>query len=254
MIYFLDSIRDELVNAAEAGITADMIFSMKETDQLKSILPEVHAMIDVAQPVEFHAEGDVFTHTILTLRNAKVGVIPQLAALLHDVGKPSCRVVTETGVHFYEHDCVGARMAETLLKRLKFDGETISTIKTLIGAHMRTFGVEGGRSARRFVRDMGELKDALLDLSEADEKGSLPLKDEMTKVRELVAAALVIPVRKLPMLNGTEIMAILGVKPGPIVGEVGKFLLELEDDMAAEGRVMTHDYAIAATEIRFLSR
>lgn len=222
---------------------------MRITGLLENILPEIHAMIGCSQPKEFHAEGDVYDHTIMALKNSRPGILDQLAVMLHDVGKPATRTVEDGAIHFYKHDWVGGDMAESLLRKLKFDNRIVDDVSYVVRNHMRPHTLDGAskKSLRKFLREMtATLVQPILGVAEADELGSKPYLGFIPKLRERLFDPELhkFPVRRTPILDGHEIMTALNVKPGPFIGEVGNWLMEAEDEYAAMGRVFTKDEAV----------
>ena len=197
---------------------------------------------------ELVQRGDVMTHTLKVLQNAPATIEGQLSALLHDVGKPSTQQFIEEKIKFKGHEDVGAEIAEAILRRLKFDLDTIKKVKIMVQNHMRPHNLNdsSNKAIRKFIREVGEeMVDAILDLAEADAKGSLPVSNDIPELRERLKQIKdsPIPVSKKAILNGLEIMETLNVKPGEIVGQASKFLLELEDDYAEESKVLTKELA-----------
>jgi len=255
-----ERIMGELTKVMKIGKLSQAIRLMKITGLLQYVLPEVQAMVGVKQQKEFHAEGDVFRHTLAVLRNAPATVEGQLAALLHDVGKPASQEMVGEAIHFYGHEEVGAEMASAILYRLKFDAATIKKVVSVVRSHMRPYHLvkSDGKAIRKFIRDLGdEVVDAVLDQAEADEKGSLPVGDDVSVVREKIRKVRESPVqvKKLPVLNGREIMSILGIGQNerdrlPEIGEAGKFLLDLADEYASHGEELSKGDAAKALRKR----
>ncbi len=254
-----ERIRDELVKLMKLGKLGQAVKFMKAVGLLKYVMPEINAMRGVTQSPEYHAEGDVFKHTLLVLRNAPPTVEGQLAALLHDVGKPQTREVVGDAIRFHGHEDVGAEIAKAILYRMKFDAETIKKVVTMVGNHMRPHHLPDAseKALRKFIRDLGEeMTDAVVELAQADEISSLGelsikgevqrLKERLKKVREAP-----VPVARKTVLNGNEIMQLLGVKPGPVIRQVQDFLMDYQDDAAAEGREVTKEDAMKAVMTRF---
>jgi len=110
---------------------------LDETGLLKEILPEVAAMKGVAQPPQYHPEGDVWIHTLLMLEAmGKTGITQALGVLLHDVGKPPTFRIADR-IRFDGHAEVGARMASEILTRLKYSTDQIRQAEALVANHMR---------------------------------------------------------------------------------------------------------------------
>lgn len=221
------------------------ITMLVESGLAEIVLPEVPKLkleID-----EHHHHKDVYEHSLTVLEQAialegRLGgknLVIRLAALLHDIGKPKTRThIAGGGVSFHHHEVVGARLARERLKALRFDGNTIDEVSTLITLHLRFHGYGQGEwtdsAVRRYVRDAGDLLEHLHILTRADcttrnkRKADalaatyqsleeridvLMEQEELSKIR--------------PDLDGGEIMKILGIKPSPVIGQALAFLLEL---------------------------
>lgn len=247
-----ERIRDELVKLMKIGKLAQGIRFMKTLGLLKYVFPEIEAMKGVEQEYSrgVHQEGDVYKHTMLVLRNAQPGVMNQLAALLHDVGKPDTREVIDGLVRFIGHEKVGGEIAEAIMRRLKFEKRDIKAVRRMVEMHMRPHSLTrddkaGPKALRKFIREVGEeLVDAVLDLAEADALGNLPPKDEIPKLREMIEDVQSVPVAAKPPLDGNEIKRILGLGAGPEVGRAIQFLRDKMDDLAGQGKVLERDEAI----------
>jgi len=221
------------------------------------VLPEIPALrLEVD---EHHHHKDVYQHTLTVLEQAigyeksrglavgpdgSVGgavggdLIVRLAALLHDIGKPATRKLEPGGVvSFYHHDVVGSKLAKKRLRALRFDNDTINAVSRLIELHLRFFGYTEGAwtdsAVRRYVRDAGDQLERLHILTRADvttrnrrkaDRLGFAYDDLEQRIAELAEREEMAAVR--PDLDGEQIMAILGVKPGPEVGEAYRFLLE----------------------------
>jgi len=252
-----ERIMEELKKVMKLGKLDKAIRLMKITGLLKYVLPEVDELSKVQQDVKHHAEGSVFKHTLMVLKNAKPTVEAQMAALLHDVGKKDTQEVIGDSIKFQGHEEVSGEIAEAILRRLKFDVNTIKRVKTVVENHMRPHRLgdevlenptssRSQKMLRRFVRRVGdEFVDAVLDLAEADALGKLPPENYIPKLREMIedVSKSPLPVSRKPVLDGREIMRLLGIEAGPLVGEVGRFLLELQDEFASEGKALTKSEA-----------
>lgn len=239
-----ERIRDELIRILDL-VDADQAFDeMMNLGILEQFAPELVAMSGVEQG-RFH-DADVWRHSLRVLRNVGPGNLTlSLAALLHDVGKPSTKTIDESGdIRFFGHEAVGADIARDMLLRLRFGTALAERVWKLVKNHMRlgsspTFTES---AARRLIRDMGDDLEDLLRLIEAD-AGALKkgvrifdlaeIKRQIEKVRsETPAGALESP------LSGDEIMQILGIASGPEVGMAKKWLLDriLEGDLLPGNR------------------
>ena len=246
-----ERIREELVKIMKAGKLAQAVRFMSVTGLLKHILPEIEALRGVSQKNAhgWHAEGDVLKHTLMVLRNAKPGVESQMAALLHDVGKPSTQESFVEFFRFKGHDKAGAEIAEAMMRRMKFDNATTLKVKKMVESHMRPLSLIDGeasaKSIRKFVRAVGEeLVGAVLDLAEADALGTLPSRNDIPDLRGKIEDAMKsTPVSEKPILDGKEVMDVLGIKPGKDVGRAKDLVREIMDEAADKGGVLTKEEA-----------
>jgi len=213
------------------------------------VLPEVPAL---RLEIDEHAHHkDVYEHSLTVLRQAidleksrghSPDLILRLAALLHDIGKPSTRRIEGAGVvTFHHHDVVGGKLAARRLKHLRFDKETITSVARLIELHLRFFGYSEGAwtdsAVRRYTRDAGPLLERLHILTRADvttrntrkaDRLSFAYDDLEARIDAIAEAEGLAAVR--PDLDGEQIMALLGLSPSREVGEAYAFLLELRLD------------------------
>jgi len=206
-----------------------------ETGLADSFLPELPALRLEQDPV--HRHKDVLAHTLAVVERCEPDPVLRLAALLHDIGKPSTREITADGVQFHHHDVVGARMAEERLRTLRYPGAVIEDVRALVEMHLRfhTYGSGWSDGAvRRYVRDAGRLLDRLNQLTRADcttqnprkAKALAALQDELEeRIARLAEEENLARIR--PPLDGTRVMEHLGIEPGPVVGEALDHLLEL---------------------------
>jgi len=249
-----ERIREEFVKTLMSADPRRGLILMVETGLCEYFLPELPMLrleID-----EHHRHKDVYEHSLIVLDQAiemetRLGgpnLTIRLAALLHDIGKPKTRALIEGGgVSFHHHEVVGSKMTKKRLKELRFDRETIDDVSTLVALHLRFHGYGGGEwtdsAVRRYVRDAGDLLLHLHVLTRADCTTRNVRKaqalaatydqleeriDQLAQEEELAAIR--------PDLNGNEIIEILGIKPGPLVGKAYDYLLELRMEHGPLGR------------------
>jgi tRNA nucleotidyltransferase (CCA-adding enzyme) len=204
---------------------------MQQVGLLEMILPELAACVEVTQPGGYHAY-DVFEHSLLTVDHAPRELVIRLAALFHDVSKPTCKVPTQEGATFYGHEKRGARLARNVLQRLRYSNQIIDQVMLLVDKHMFTTGVTD-KGMRRLIRKMGEeLIFSLLDLRRADvaAQGKGGITRDVDELEERIRLELE---KKPPFglkdlaVDGNDIMKTFEIPPSPLVGQVLNYLLEL---------------------------
>ena len=243
--------RDELTKMLTEGAARRAFELLDETWLLGQVLPEVVAMKGVAQPAQYHPEGDVWTHTLLMIEGLAAGASPTLAwgVLLHDVGKPpTFESAAETGdrIRFNNHVEVGVRMAEEICKRLRFSNEDTEQILALVYNHMKFGYVTEMRASKlkRFVRQ--PRFEEHMALHRLDCLSSHRKLDSYEFVRRFLAETPAEQVRPHRLLTGDELVE-MGYLPGPRFGEI---LSELEDAQL-EGQVKSREEAQEWVRRRF---
>ncbi len=242
-----ERVRDELSKLLLSAQPRLGLQVLVETGLADHVLPELPALrleID-----EHHRHKDVYEHSLTVLDKAIAletgpdGAVPgpdlvlRLAALLHDIGKPRTRKFEPGGgVSFHHHEMVGAKLVAKRLKALRYDKATVQAVARLTELHLRFHGYgEGGwtdSAVRRYVTDAGPLLERLHRLTRSDcttrnvrkaQRLSAAYDDLEERIARLKDQEELDSIR--PDLDGTQIMAILGLKPGREVGEAYKFLL-----------------------------
>ena len=229
-----ERVRDELSKLLVSARPSLGLELAVRTGLADRFLPELPALELEQDPV--HRHKDVLRHTFAVVEGCEPDLVLRLAALLHDVGKPATRAFTADGVQFHHHEVVGARMAEQRLRALRYPNDVAADVVRLVEMHLRfhTFRMGWSDAAvRRYVRDAGPLLDKLNQLSRADattanpfkKKALADLQDELElRIARLAEQENLERIR--PPLDGNEVMEHLGVKPGPVIGEALRFLLE----------------------------
>lgn len=238
---------EEFMNMYEAGVT-------------KFFLPEFTACMETEQNTPFHS-FNVGVHTMRVVCGVRADRVLRLAALLHDIAKPKTKTVDENGrAHFYYHAKLGAKMAEGILRDLKFDNDTIRRVTHLIeyhddrkiyGADEQTAGTKDERGRRRIRRAMNRIGSEdfplLLELMRADANGKLEEPNEGTLLAmkglddaeryysEILAAGECVSLKDLK-ITGRDLIA-MGYTPGPGLGEkLNELLLAVVDDPSLNTR------------------
>lgn len=226
-----ERIRDEVIKILATDRPSEGVLLLQECKLLQYILPELEQGIGVNQ--DRHHIYPVFKHNILSLKYcpSKDWVV-RLAALLHDIGKPKTRRIIDNIATFYNHEYVGAKLTEKIMTRLKFSNEDRQRVVNLVKNHMFYYNVGEvtAASVRRLIVKAGKenLRD-LIDIRVADRLGSgvekaMPYKLRhlqymMDKVQHDPLSA------KMLKINGTDLMEVLKIKPGPKVGAILEVLL-----------------------------
>lgn len=246
---------DKLLLGADPVAGLDL---MVETGLGDVVLPEIGAMRMAID--EHHQHKDVYQHSLTVLRQAMdlegsegPDLVLRWAALLHDIGKPATRRhEPDGGVSFHHHEVVGAKMARKRMRELKYSKQMIADVSQLVYLHLRFHGYGDGRwtdsAVRRYVTDAGPLLGRLHKLVRADcttrnKRRAARLQanydDLERRIEELAAREDLARVR--PDIDGNEIMTILGIPPGPLVGRAWNHLKELRLDRGP----LDHDEAVA---------
>jgi len=240
-----ERIREELTKLLTEGAARRGFELLEETGLLQELLPEISAMKGVAQPPEYHPEGDVWIHTRMMLDGLPPGASPTLAwgVLLHDVGKPpTFRPVSETGdrIRFDGHVDVGVRMAEAICRRLRFANDQTEQVKALVANHMKFKDVAQMRKStlKRFVRQPRFPEH--LELHRLDCSASHGRLDAYQTVQGFLAATPPDQVRPERLLTGDDLLG-LGLKPGPAFQKI----LTTVEDAQLEGALQTKEDAVA---------
>ena len=241
-----ERIRDELVRILTEGGARRGFELLDESGMLAGILPEVAAMKGVAQPPEYHPEGDVWVHTLLLLEKLDHPT-PTLAlgALLHDVGKPPAFRVAER-IRFDGHVEEGVRLAHGILNRLRFSRDDMERVEALVANHMRFKDVRQMRvsTLKRFLRlpDFEEHLE-LHRLDSLSSNGRLENYALAKRKLEEYSAEFLRPAR---LLTGADLIA-EGYEPGPLFSEI----LRAVEDAQLEGRIRTSGEAIEMVRAEF---
>jgi poly(A) polymerase len=248
-----ERVRDELTRILTEGGARRGFELLYELGLLAETLPEVVRLRGVAQPPEFHPEGDVWVHTMLLLEKLPPGCSPTLAwgALLHDVGKPATfqppnPAIPGDRIRFNGHVEAGVRIAEVILSRLRFSNDDTAQIVALIKNHMRFGDILQMRPAtlKRFLR-LPKFTEHLelhrLDASSAH--GDLRLYEFARAQFEAEPAP---EQRAAPLLTGEDLIA-AGYRPSPQF----KAMLALAEDAQLEGTAATREEALALVREQF---
>ncbi|WP_175041443.1 CCA tRNA nucleotidyltransferase [Nocardia terpenica] len=252
-----ERVRAELDKLIGGQYPTDGIDIMCETGLAERVLPEVPAM--TLEIDEHHQHKDVYQHSLTVLRQAidqeesDPDLVLRWAALLHDIGKPPTkRNEPGGGVSFHHHEVVGAKMVRKRMRALKYPKQFTEDVARLVYLHLRFHGYGKGQwtdsAVRRYVTDAGELLPRLHKLVRADcttrnkrraaqlqsTYDDLEVRIERLQQQEDLA-------RVRPDLDGNAIMELLGLAPGPEVGQAWRYLKELRLDRGPMSREEAED-------------
>jgi poly(A) polymerase len=231
-----ERIRDELDKLMVLEKPGEGLWFLVRTGLADEFLPELPALAVEQDPI--HRHKDVLAHTIAVVENTSPDRLLRLAALFHDVGKPKTRSFGPRGtVSFHHHEVVGARMTRDRMRALRYSTEDTETVTRLVELHLRFHTYRMGwtdSAVRRYVRDAGPLLGLLNELTRCDCTTRNAAKaralsrrmDELeARIAELQEQEELKSIR--PDLDGNAVMARIGLRPGPEVGQALDFLLEL---------------------------
>lgn len=234
-----EALRDEFCKILMLDRAGPALANLQSLGILEAIIPEVSCLVNVHDRPEFHSEPNVFSHTVLVLREAaddNASLIVRLAALLHDIGKPN----QGPGDHAER----GSEMARQILEWLKFPTAFINQVTELIRYHMDLkSGQPSAKRLRKLVRKMQHASlYQLYALDRYDCRGRVPhspgnpiFDESMRLYNESINV-----VQIQPLLNGREVMELLDIPSGP---EIGRILAAVQDAQD-EGRIKTHEDAL----------
>lgn len=242
----VERVRTELDKLICGAHPVDGIDVLVETGLAQRVIPEVPGM--QLERDEHMQHKDVYRHSLTVMQQAidreedGPDLVLRWAALLHDIGKPATRAAKPGGgVTFHHHEVVGAKMVRKRMRALKYPKAVIEDVAGLVFLHLRFHGYGDGAwtdsAVRRYVADAGDLLPRLHKLVRADcttrnKRRAARLQstydDLERRIAEIAEAEDLARVR--PDLDGNDIMGLLGVPPGPVVGKAWKYLKELRLD------------------------
>lgn len=201
---------------------------------IAEVIPEAEPMFDLDQKNDYHCY-DVWQHTLHAVHYVVNTPALKVAAFFHDIGKPPCMTLPEDDWgHFYGHEHKGAEIAETVMKRLKFDNKTTALVKELIWNHGIVFQ-QTEKHARRMLNKFGEAKlHMLIELELADVSSQAPfcVEERVANIEAFRAIAANVIAQKQCFsirdmaVNGNDLMD-AGVPQGPELGALLHKLFEL---------------------------
>jgi poly(A) polymerase len=241
-----ERIRDEFTKLLCGADPITGLRLLVDTGLAEEFLPELPGL---QLAIDEHAQHkDVYEHTLIVIRNAIAlesdgpDFVLRMAALMHDVGKPATKSVGPDGrVSFHHHEVVGARLTRQRMKALRYPKDTITEVAELVALHLRFYGYGRGEwtdsAVRRYVADAGPLLTRLHKLTRSDcttrnQRKAAALSADYDALEQRIAriAEEEDLARVRPDLDGNAIMQLLGLPPGPLVGQAWRHLKELRLD------------------------
>jgi poly(A) polymerase len=242
-----ERIRDEFTKLLCAADPITGLRLLVDSGLADRFLPELSGL---RLEIDEHAQHkDVYEHTLMVVTNAirlegdaGPDFTLRMAALMHDVGKPATKDVGRDGrVSFHHHEVVGARLTKARMKALRYPKDVTADVVELVALHLRFYGYGRGEwtdsAVRRYVTDAGDLLPRLHKLTRSDvttrnRRKAAGLAADYDALEERIARLQAEEdlARVRPDLDGNAIMELLGVPPGPIVGQAWRYLKELRLD------------------------
>jgi tRNA nucleotidyltransferase (CCA-adding enzyme) len=247
-----ERVRDEWMKSMLAQRPSIAFETMRRTGILAITSPELMESVGCEQN-KWHA-FDVWGHAMACLDACEGGPVLRTAALLHDVGKPRSRAFSDKtqDYTFYEHERIGAEIADPLLARLRFSNDERARIVALVRHHLICYSDDWTDAAvRRWLRRVTpELAPDLYRLGVADALGKGRDAEEDVermarleqRVTSLLAAGAALSAKDLAV-NGKDLMTELGLPPGRAIGEL---LAHLVDVVTEDPELNERDKLLAA--------
>ncbi len=289
-----ERVRDELNLMLALPRAGCFLREMEHLGLLRFVIPQLDDLRGLEQPPPHVWDGfehtlravDAVDDLILALRGGQSGVPPEmlgddflslkddllsylawelspgqsrlivlrLAALLHDIGKPSARTQEAGRIRFLDHPAVGARLAAGVLRNLRYSGSAVQMAVVLIREHMRLLSLMRAqtvtrRALYRYCKALGDSVPAAGLLFLADILATRPVEQDPQWRKALRVATNVLGVyfrepeivSPKPLISGRDIMETLNLEEGPAIGRLLEAVLEAQ----AEGSVRTRDEALA---------
>jgi len=238
-----ERVADEL-NKMIMGMRPGQAFEeLFEIDALDIILPELTKLKGLAQPKEYHTEGDVWDHSLRSLNaltneeddpNPLPADPPDLAlkwaALMHDIGKYETISIDEDRIRYNHHSEVGSDLAKKILKRLKFPSKTIKKTAWLIAHHMMVVPLFEMPEDRQRHWLLHPWFPDLLEVYRADAMGIVPTDLSAYEKLKLLHRHEIAKLKLMPknLLDGQQVMKILNLPPGKKIGKILKDIRNLQ--------------------------
>lgn len=225
-----ERIRDELCKILLSNLPSRGLRMLENTNLLSYIIPELKESVGFDQRNPHH-DKNVYNHILAVVDNSPSDLVVRLSALMHDIGKPRTLTIDKKGIgHFYGHNVIGAEMAEIILKRLRFDNNTIKRVMILVTEHMSIYANMKNRTLKKFIGKVGtENLESLFQLQMADREGHkdnadfTPILKRKEAIEKILQNGEAYTIGMLK-INGNDLIK-LGFKPGKEIGIILEELL-----------------------------
>ncbi|WP_298844453.1 CCA tRNA nucleotidyltransferase [Clostridium sp.] len=229
-----ERIRDELCKMLISNNTTKAFKLLEDTKLLQVILPELQATVGFNQKNP-NNDKDIFSHIMAVVEKCPPVLNIRMAGLLHDIAKPDCFTMDESGIgHFYGHDKKGVIIAGKMLRRLKFDNESITEVEILVKEHMNILNPPTVISVKRLINRVStKLIFDLFVLQRADALGSRFPQIRLDEINEVEKQTIDIIESKVPLsikelaISGKDLINEFSISPGIEIGSMLKFLLNI---------------------------
>lgn len=226
----VERIRDELFMILLSNNPSGGIKLMQELGAIDVVMPELLPMIGFDQRSPYHKD-ELFTHSLAVMDKTAPRIETRLAALFHDTGKPFSMQSSEAKVTYYGHQAKSAEMFNKFSNRLKLPHYIANTTEVLIKRHMVNYTPEWKEATvKKFIKNNYGMLEQLIDLYRADAGSLFDPEQALSGVDELenrIRQQKSEEIGKLESpLNGYEIQQLLGIPPGPKIGEIKKAVID----------------------------
>ena len=227
-----ERIRDELLRILVVKKPSSGFNLMRKTGLLKGILPELLEGYRKRQN-NYH-KFTIYRHTMETVDAIDKNPVLRLSALFHDIAKPRVRKKIEGKWRFFGHTKVSAELTREIMMRLKFSNEWTSRVTSLVANHMFDYKMElSDRAVRRFIKRIGaDNIDDIISLRRADDLAhgwgsdfEKDIEEFKNRINSQIKKSYPLTISDLAV-NGNDVMNVLGLQPGPRVGQILNQLLE----------------------------
>ncbi len=249
-----ERLRDELKKILSSPFRHIGLVELSESGILKYLLPEIELLKGVPQPVEYHHEGDVFTHTYLALKSLREDASEHVAwaVLLHDIAKPQTLIREGERIIFHDHAKESAKLSIDIMNRLKFSNIEKETIAWLIGNHMKIGDIDKMRPSKRLNFVLDPRFPDLIKVANADAQGTYPVNTSLVqKLKQDLENAISWKTKNVEkqknIVSGDDIVK-LGIEPSKIV----EVIIEDVSDKYIAGELSDKDAAIEYIKDKYI--